>query len=389
MPSQKCSCPTSRYRHITKHCSSAAKRVGEAPKVERTPDFKRPRLTSQSNIETSPKTVAPNTPSIVPKPSPVPPPGQIPPHISSQPSQPPTQPWLSQTQSVPIPTPASHYQALVATAHTLEDQLRSLQLVVQNARSTNNTAVEQSLMQESRKKMQTYQRIRQTLVKLQAAASQGQNQNQNQNQNQSNQGEVQMQGQGQGQPLQPPVGATTSLPNVIGTSHSPQPASNDIPPRAHLSTDGRLDQQQMLAQFMIRQPLSNPSTGTAGGIVPSAARRTISASTTQMQNMTEQTRPDSIPNQGLAGPGPSLGVGTGAGQQEHTQSVPSSIEGLGKPSQQWQGSLTWSGTHPSGEKKEVTVYVVANTPNNNEGYVGLQMLHSFSSLLSRLPCIAS
>jgi hypothetical protein len=271
----------------------------------------------------------------------------------------------------------------------LEDQLRNLQNMVQNARSTNNTAVEQSVMQEIRKKMHMYQKIRQALMKLQAVASQSQSQNQNQ----SNQGQAQMQGQGPGQPTQPPVGATTPLPITLGTLHSPQQVSNDVAPSTHFGTDGRLDQQQMLAQFMNRQPLSNPSTGPPAGVVPSAARRTVSASgTAQMQKAMEQTRPDGIPNQGLGGPGPGPGPGqslgmAGAGQQEHTLSVSSSVEGLGKPSQQWQGSLTWSGIHPSGEKKEVTVYVVANAPNNNEGCVGLdslQMIHSLASTNSDL-----
>jgi hypothetical protein len=243
---------------------------------------------------------------------------------------------------------------------------------MQSAHSAGNTALAESLAQECVKKTKLQEAMKRTAMafatKIQALAAAT---NQNQNQNKSNQGQAQIQVQGQAQQSQPTGGPTASLPNTFAALQSPQlMASIDASPSVgpHLGVDGRPD-QQIFTQLMHHRSLSGSSTSPPGGVVPSAAGRVMSSPVVQMQKLNEQTqktRPDSILSQ-VSG----QGQGTGVVQQAQTQSGPSSSEGMGQPNRLWQGSLTWSGTNPNGEKKAVTVHVVANTPNLTERYVGL------------------
>lgn len=349
----------------------SAKRAGEPHPTERTPDPKRLRLASQSALEASPKAGTPSTPSNAAKPSPVPPNVQISSHLPSQPSVPPSS---MQTYTLPPNfTSSSQYQTFLNNARAIDEQIRNLQFSLQGARSVGNAPLAESLAQELHKKTLLQQKVRQTLMAVTAKA-QAHAAAANQNQNQLNQGPAQIQGQGQGQGQG--GGPAASLPNTLATLQSPQPTpSHDAPSGGpHFGADGRPD-PQVLAQLMNHRSVSGSSTGPPGGVVPSAAGRVVSAPVAaQMQKLVEQTqrtRPDNISSQGASGSGQGQGMNAGvaAGKQGQTQSGPTSSEGVAKSSQLWQGSLTWSGTNPNGGKKEVTVYVVASTPNPSESQV--------------------
>ena len=365
-PKDVSSCPVP-HTSLNSYIHLAAKRAGEPHPIERTPDSKRPRVAYQPVVETSPKLETPPNP---PKLSPVPSHSQTPSQPLSQPlsqqpvTHPPPQPSSSQIHTLPpnFSPAAVHRQNLLNSIRTIEEQLRNLQLSIQNAQSEGNAALLESLKQEFKNKTLFHQKVKHTFVafslkmqqqvQLLAAA-----QNQSQNQSHQARGQAQVQGQ-ETQETQLPVGLAAS--NTLVAVQSSQPvSSNDAPAPA-----GRPD-QQILAQFMHQRSLSSSSTGLPGAMVPQGGGRVMSAPVAaQMQKLNEQAqrvRP------GIQGPGP--GSGVGGGQQGQTQSGPPANEGAGKRPV-WQGSLTWSGTNPNGGKKEVTVYVEATTLNPSERYVG-------------------
>jgi hypothetical protein len=368
VPLQKCNNFLSFTTRVTECHPLAAKRAGEPHPTERTPDTKRLRLASQSTLDASPKTGTPNTPSNAFKPSPVLPHVQAPSRVSfSTLSQHHSQP-SSHNLSSTFTSARAQYQALANSVRSIEEQLRNIQFSIRSAHSTGDAALAESLVQEFNKKTLLHQKMKQMLMAI-TAKMQAQVAAANQNQNQLNQGQAQIQGQ---QTQQPTAGSASSLPDTLATLQSPQlTSSNDAPPPGpNLVSDGKPD-LQMLAQLIHHRSVSGSSTGPPGSVVPQAIGRVMSGPVAmQMQKLIEQTqrmRPDSISSQGPGSvQGQGTGVGVGAMQHGQTVSAQSSSEGTGKALPIWQGSLTWNGTNPNGEKKEVTVYVVARTLNPSE-----------------------
>ena len=241
------------------------------------------------------------------------------------------------------------------TLNAVEEQLRTLRFSIQSAHSAGNTALTESLAQEYTKRLKLQLTMKRTAIaftaKVQARAA-ATNQIQAQNLGQS---------QTQGQQSPPGGGQTASLPNNFVTVQSPKltAPNNASSVGPHLGVDS-----QILPQAMHHR---SSSTSQPGSVVPSATGRVMSAPiAAQMQKLIEQTqrvRPD---NQGQ-------GQGMGVAGPQGPQSGPSLTEGVGKSAQLWQGSLTWKGTNLDGGKKEVTVHVVASTPNPAERCIALDL----------------
>jgi hypothetical protein len=276
---------------------------------------------------------------------------------------------------------------------TIEEQVKNLQLSIQDAVAAGNSALAENLRQEWLSKGALHAKFKNAITmynqKLHAAQLQLQ----------------QAQAQASSSNATP---SSNSMPNLPpqnpAVNHNPNPSEllpNPNPPLPNLqstspnmnvspqfSADGARNDQQAFAQLMRERALSN-SARMPGPNISAQINE-------QMQKLMEDKQRRAGPGQGHPNMNPGAGAGSmGIVNSGMSQAMEMRRQGMQQPQQPqpqptggpsnehpggigpaaktqgaviWQGSLSWSGQGPVG-KKEMVTWVVASTTNPKDRWV--------------------
>jgi hypothetical protein len=289
-----------------------------------------------NHSDSSPKAVTPKTPVMQPKlpqPSPsqaMPPPAATP----AVPSQPSAQ------------GPNAQYQMLMANMAGLREQIRSLSTSLDNARSTGNATLAQSIQQELNKKTGMYHKFEQVLAVYNLKAP--------------------THAKAQAQALQAALQTRLQNQETSAAGPSEQKAAPPFPPDPVPSTAVPPEESRRDGQDTGQANQSQPP-NTSGPLATVTQPRvpvppvTNPAMTSQIHKMVQQ----------LTQPLERLSQHTTLPQNVEMKPVgvaAQSREGPGASQPVWHGSLSWNGVSPQG-RKEMTAYVVASTSHGATRHV--------------------